>query len=629
MLHWNDLPLRIKGLAVIAIPLIALLVSTAWLMVTVRQERRAQSWVAHTLEAKTQIAATLSLLVDAETGVRGLLLTHNEEAARPYEASMARWPSTFARLVALVSDNPSQIERTRKIDTLVTERPLAAVADFARSQSNAPAPVDLLAKSRTVMAALRAELVDMNSEEDRLLRDRVATADRAQDRLVFVTLAGASLGALGGVLAATAFAAGITGRLGLVREHADRLARGEAMTAAMVATLSGADEVGHLARRLDEAGALMARHIADTEAARQELDRFFSLSLDLLCIADLEGRFVRVNPAWHEMLGWSTEDLTLVPYNDFVHPDDVALTTAEAARLADGRTTVNFENRYRASDGSYRWLNWKATAVSERGLIYATARDVTEQKWTATALQDRVSELGMANRELEAFSYSVSHDLRAPLRHITGFASLLQKHAGQSLDETGDRYLKTIADSATRMGRLIDDLLTFSRMGRAAMTKRNVDLGTIVLEAQRDSGLPADGRDISIHIGALPVVSGDDAMLRLVLTNLLSNAVKYTATRKRAQIEIGSRMGDDGQVVIFVKDNGVGFDSQYAHKLFGVFQRLHSSDEFDGTGIGLANVRRIVHRHGGRTWAEGVVDRGATFYFSLPAATGVIDEVPA
>ncbi len=381
----------------------------------------------------------------------------------------------------------------------------------------------------------------------------------------------------------------------------------------------------NLGRGLREASALLrdrerdlSARFREVEEARGEVDQFFSLSLDMLCIASVDGQFTRVNSAWQQVLGWAAEDLISVPFVQFVHPDDVGATIAETAALASGGITVGFENRYRCKDGSYRWLSWKAASDPARGFIYAAARDVTEQRQAAAALQEHAAELAAVNHELEAFSYSVSHDLRAPLRHVTGFASLLDRHAGEALDEKGRRYLNTIADAATRMGRLIDDLLTFSRMGRAQLTTRPVDLAELTRDVQREVGADVDGREIVWTVRDLPVVQADPAMLRLVLANLLSNAVKYTGTRPRAEIEVGANGHEPGQVVIFVRDNGVGFDAQYTHKLFGVFQRLHSSDQFDGTGIGLANVKRIIQRHGGRTWAEGAVDGGATFYFSLP-----------
>jgi len=236
-------------------------------------------------------------------------------------------------------------------------------------------------------------------------------------------------------------------------------------------------------------------------------------------------------------------------------------------------------------------------------------------------VRERTQELHASNSELEAFSYSVSHDLRAPLRHITGFATLLDQQAGGSLDDQGRRYLTTITEAAARMARLIDDLLAFSRMGRASMSKRCVDLSQLVREARDEVAADLNGRRIVWEIQDLPPVDADPALLRPVLVNLLSNAVKYTGTRDQARIEVGTE-SRTGELVVFVRDNGVGFDMAYAHKLFGVFQRLHRADEFSGTGIGLANVRRIIQRHGGQTWAEGAVDAGATFYFSLPIQGG-------
>lgn len=237
-------------------------------------------------------------------------------------------------------------------------------------------------------------------------------------------------------------------------------------------------------------------------------------------------------------------------------------------------------------------------------------------------LEDRVAgrtaELEAANKELEAFAYTVSHDLRAPLRHIDGFLELLQRRMKGTLDERSQHYMTTISDSARHMGQLIDDLLAFSRMGRNEMIKTSVDLGALVEGVIREFAPETQDRTVNWHIASLPIVTGDRAMLRLVLVNLLSNALKFTRQRQPAEIEIGCLPNQDNEIIVFIRDNGVGFDMAYADKLFGVFQRLHLADEFEGTGIGLANIRRIVTRHGGRVWAEGKVNQGATFYVSLP-----------
>jgi light-regulated signal transduction histidine kinase (bacteriophytochrome) len=235
-------------------------------------------------------------------------------------------------------------------------------------------------------------------------------------------------------------------------------------------------------------------------------------------------------------------------------------------------------------------------------------------------LANRAAELESSNKELESFAYSVSHDLRAPLRHVVGFSELLQKQAASLLDDKSQRYIKTILDSAKKMGKLIDDLLSFSRIGRAETKRSLVNLEQLVKDVVSEIEQETRGREIAWKFDALPVCYGDRSMLMLVLVNLVSNAVKFTRMRTRAEIEIGCADGDNDDLEVFVRDNGAGFDMQYANKLFGVFQRLHRADEFEGTGIGLATVQRIIHRHGGKVRAEGAVDQGATFYFSLPKA---------
>jgi PAS domain S-box-containing protein len=226
-----------------------------------------------------------------------------------------------------------------------------------------------------------------------------------------------------------------------------------------------------------------------------------------------------------------------------------------------------------------------------------------------------------ANQELESFSYSVSHDLRAPLRHIQGYVEMLHRATEGQLSDKAKRYLKTITDASVEMGQLIDDLLAFSRMGRVEMNEVEGGLDICIQDTIRGLEMATKGRDIQWNIAPLPAVVGDPSMLRQVFSNLLGNAVKYSRQRSPAEIEVGCAGEEKGRLIFFVRDNGAGFDMKYSHKLFGVFQRLHRSEEFEGTGIGLATVRRIIARHGGRTWAEGKLNEGATFYFTLkPAA---------
>ncbi len=361
-----------------------------------------------------------------------------------------------------------------------------------------------------------------------------------------------------------------------------------------------------------------------TEAARRQMEeereRFFAMTPDMLCIAGLDGVFRTLNPAWERLLGYTREELLGRPFMEFVHPDDHAATVAAMGSLVDGVAVHSFENRYCRKQGDYRWFEWNAIPVVSGGLIYATARDITERKQAEHCILALNAELGanamqlqQSNRELEAFSYSISHDLRAPLRHIDGYARMLQEDAGELLDPDMRRYLDTISDSARQMGALIDDLLAFSRLGRKPVERTEVDMHALVERVVDEVG---GGSRVSV--GPLPAVHADPVLLRQVWVNLLSNALKYSAPRgDAARIEVsGERM--DGVTRYRVRDNGVGFDMRYADKLFGVFQRLHSQEEFEGTGVGLAIVRRIVTRHGGTIGAEAEPGRGATFTFELP-----------
>jgi signal transduction histidine kinase len=275
--------------------------------------------------------------------------------------------------------------------------------------------------------------------------------------------------------------------------------------------------------------------------------------------------------------------------------------------------------------GTY-WATQRATKPEEIKLLQALADSTSvamENVQLVTGLEQKVAErtarLQMLNEELDSFSHSVSHDLRAPLRHVDGFVNLLQMVESERLSPKGQEYLKLISNSTESMGRLIEDLLEFSRMGRKELQLGRVDMNSLVAEVWRELEPERKGRNISWSVAPLPEVKGDRAMLKQVWMNLLSNAVKYTGRREQAEIQAGATH-NNGEVEFFVKDNGAGFEMQYAQKLFGVFQRLHQKEEFEGTGIGLANVRRIVTRHGGHIRAMAEIDKGATFYFSLPAA---------
>ncbi len=485
---------------------------------------------------------------------------------------------------------------------------------------------------------------------------------------------------------------------------------------------------------------------------REENNRFFSLSLDLLCIAGFDGYFKRLNPAWEQTLGYTMAELMAKPYLEFVHPEDRGNTRAEAEKLAGGGRVFRFENRYRSKDGSYRWLVWASAPDPQRQLIFAAARDITERKRAENELRqseakfrelleaapdavvvvnsdrrlvlvntqaermfgyrreellgrpiedtliperlrekhighheryfsdptaqmgshefvarrkdggefpidlslspletdqgllvitvvrdiserreaerrlkERSEQLQAVNAELEAFTYSVSHDLRAPLRHIDGFAKILTEQYSEQIDAGGQRYLERIRDGARQLGLLVDDLLNLSRLGRFELRRQVTGLNSLVEEARRELQPETEGRAIEWRIDRLPFVECDPALVKQVFANLLSNAVKYTRPRERAVIEVGS-LTLNGAPAVFVRDNGVGFSMKYADKLFGIFQRLHRQEDFEGTGIGLATVQRIIRKHGGRVWAEAELDRGACFYFTLGAPEESVSE---
>ena len=257
------------------------------------------------------------------------------------------------------------------------------------------------------------------------------------------------------------------------------------------------------------------------------------------------------------------------------------------------------------------------TLLLRKQKLNAAQRELAERQESEEKLSHLNTELQAVNQELESFSYSISHDLRAPLRHLTGFAELLQKNKPSNLDETAQRHLTYISSAASQMGQLIDDLLTFSRTGRSELHQRSLDLNALVQEVISNLLPDTQGRHIIWEIAALPVITADLNLLRAVLTNLFSNALKFTRPRDVAKIEMGYTE-NDRETIFSIQDNGVGFEMQYVEKLFGVFQRLHTTEQFEGNGIGLANVRRIIQRHGGRTWAESLLNEKTTFYFSLP-----------
>jgi len=403
-------------------------------------------------------------------------------------------------------------------------------------------------------------------------------------------------------------------------------------------------------------------------ALRESEDRFRAIFENAgigMALGDLEGHAIKSNAALQEMLGYTGEELRRLAFTEYTHPDDRELDWNLFRELGEGRRDrYDIEKRDIRKDGQVRWIHLTVSVVKDREgapkYAIGMVEDISERKRaedrlcqlnaelehrvaerthqlrvTNRELEIRNRELTASNQDLEAFSYSVAHDLRAPLRQIQGFSRLLLEDHRAKLAPEAQEFLRDIAAGTRHMGRLIDDLLELSRIGRRELNLEVTGLASVVEGVRQDLAHETGRRDVRWQISELPFVECDAALVKLVFSNLLSNALKYTKHRKPAVIEIG-QTPSGGPPVVFVKDNGVGFNMRHAGKLFGVFQRLHRREDFDGTGVGLATVKRIVQKHGGRIWVEAELDKGATFYFTLadrpsnePGARGRGDDTVA
>jgi PAS domain S-box-containing protein len=349
-----------------------------------------------------------------------------------------------------------------------------------------------------------------------------------------------------------------------------------------------------------------------------------------MALVSPDGRWLNVNNALCKMLGYSSSELLTKDLQAVINADDLVHELGERGRLLNKEIEAyRLEARCFHKSGAVVWVDMSVSLVCEEDgpplYLIAQIQDISDRKRDEELLrklntelerrvEERTAKLNEANKELESFSYSVSHDLRAPLRAIDGFSRILVEEHEKNLNADGLRVLQVIRTNTQKMGRLIDDMLAFSRLGRKSIDRRPIDFDELVREVRTEIDTPAN---VEVKVDSLPPSSGDRALIRQVVTNLLSNAAKYSRKNGSPKVEVGG-YSENGENIYFVKDNGVGFDMAYSNKLFGVFQRLHGPEEFEGTGVGLAIVQRIIQRHGGRVWANGKVNEGATFYFTLP-----------
>jgi PAS domain S-box-containing protein len=369
--------------------------------------------------------------------------------------------------------------------------------------------------------------------------------------------------------------------------------------------------------RLEEGGAFVAflLDISQRKRAETERDQFFTLSLDLLCIADVDGYFRRLNPAFERTLGYRQAELMEKPFLHFVHPDDLADTERVLRQLEEGEKTMGFENRYICKDGSVRWFLWAAAPGPNR-LVYATARDITERKHAEEELRRTASDLARSNAELEQFAYLASHDLQEPLRAVAGCAQILERKYHEQLNSQGAELIRFIVEGASRMKALITDLLAYSRVGRSGKEMRMFQSEASFVAALANLRSSIEEKSARITHTHLPEVYGDALLLTQLFQNLLGNALKF-CTDRVPEVHV-SAIHQASEWLFSVRDNGIGIDPQYFDRIFGVFQRLHTRREFEGTGIGLAVCKKIVECHGGKISVESAPGQGTTFHFTIP-----------
>ncbi|QEO99190.1 two-component system sensor protein [Xanthomonas oryzae pv. oryzicola] len=584
---WDRWRLPLSAVAVFLI----VVVPSLLLQQLARNANRAAVWVSHSQQVQGTAQRLEAAMRDTESAA--LMRAHGVEREALHERMRRGRSESLAavqRLIELTRDNPAQLVRIGRIQSTI-ERRLLLAERIAVTTS--PEQIRFLINDMTVNNPIRVLMDDLQRAEGRLLALRNARAET--ERMHYALLSWAAL----------------------------------AVQLLLLGTVTW----------------LMQRQIRRRLVAEQEYLRASGRASSVLqtvrepiVLLDANQRIVLHNPAFAELYGLEERGNELMALEDV--GEGVWRDTQIHQRLADvllrGRELWDYEHEQRGADGVLRTMLINARRMplpdtTDEDVVLMTVSDISLQKTAHMRIQElnrqmegKVEQVSEVNRELEAFSYSVSHDLRAPLRHVAGFSDKLARHLGDAADEKSRHYMEVISSSARRMASLIDDLLVYSRLGRGALRLQAVDMQSLVAETRAilDSNVQSEntGHRVEWHIAPLPVLVADENMMRQLWMNLLGNAVKYSAKREVAKVEVTYTPMADGGHQFSVRDNGAGFDMEYSAKLFGVFQRLHKASEYAGTGIGLASVRRVLTRHGGRVWAEGIVDEGATFYFVLPPA---------
>ncbi|HZQ20338.1 MAG TPA: CHASE3 domain-containing protein [Terriglobales bacterium] len=605
-----EAPLRRWGMAATAVALIAIGSMGFFCWRSVGKAANDADWVVHTQEVRNALATALTHVDDAENGVRAFELRGDDRLLRRYVDGKGALSKDVKSLRKLVADNSAQEEQLATFESQLhakLEYSEKMIAD--RRLRAEPTSSHAFVAGDRLMDQLRTTLVLMDTAERKLLDRREQESRGAQRRtkhmIIFTTLASAIFLFIAGAM---------------VGREAGRSAQ--------------------LRSQLQRINAELEERVEQRASALRESEERFRLLFEgvkdyAIYMLDPNGRVLTWNEGAERMKGYSSEEI--------IGKDFCCFYTAEAQaedkprlslEAAVGKGRHEEEAPHVRKDGSTFWAYKTITPLYEAGGALrgfsVIARDITERRKVEGEIRslnqeleqrvhERTAELEATNKELEAFTYSVSHDLRAPLRHIAGFSRMLAEDAGSSLNPEARHYLQRIQEGTHRMGALVDDLLSLARIGRHEIRVQVTGIESIVNDVVSELKQETEGRIVEWKVGKLPFVEADPALLKVVFQNLISNAVKYTRPRAGAVIDVGAESISDEQV-IYVRDNGVGFNMKYADKLFGVFQRLHRVEDFEGTGVGLATVQRIVQKHGGRIWVEAELDKGATFYFTLGSA---------